>query len=295
MVARQGSFTRAADSLGWPRPTVSLAIQQLESLLEVRLLHRTTRRVQLTSDGRVLVPRAEAMVEDADALVSLFKVRQEAVAGHLVIAAPGRIAGRLLTPALPALLQQYPRLDVVLSGSDHPIDLVAQGVDCALRFGHLSESSLVMVPLGKVDMVTCASPDYLRRRGRPCHPDELSSHHEAVGYHSRCQGGLISKGPNVLEFDLGERCVDVALPGRVTVDNAESYIAAAVAGLGLIQVPRFDVQDALGAGSLEVVMASHGVPGLPVAVVYPHRRHRHSRLGVAIDWLQKVMAQNLRP
>lgn len=79
------------------------------------------------------------------------------------------------------------------------------------------------------------------------------------------------------------------------MDNAESYIAAAVAGLGLIQVPRFDVQDALGAGSLEVVMASHGVPGLPVAVVYPHRRHRHSRLGVAIDWLQKVMAQNLRP
>ncbi|GEN24264.1 LysR family transcriptional regulator [Halomonas cupida] len=288
-VAEMGSFTRAADVLECPRATVSLAIQQLESVLGVRLFHRTTRRVQLTPDGLLLLPRAQALIMDCENLEVMFRERHDAIAGRLSIDVPSRVARRMLAPALPQLLHRHPRLDVVLGSSDRHVDLVAEGIDCALRFGTLSDSSLVVRRLGEAVMVNCASPGYLERvGGLPDLAVLCNGHHQLVGY------GSSSNGRDQI-FDLIENDEprQISLPSRVQVNNAESYIACCEAGLGIIQVPRFDVEDLLEQSTLIEVLHEWRAPPMPVSVVYPHRRHRTSRIDAFIEWLGELLAPQL--
>lgn len=288
-VAETDSFTRAADILDWPRATVSLAIQQLEGALGVRLFHRTTRRVQLTPDGQLLLPRAHALISDCENLEEMFRERRDAVAGRLSIDVPSRMARRLLAPALPQLLRRHPRLDVVLGSSDRHIDLVAEGIDCALRFGELDDSSLVVRRLGKVAMMHCVSPSYLERVGDiPDLAALRNGQHQLVGY------GISSGGcEQTMELVEHGEHRDITLPSRVQVNNAESYIACCEAGLGLIQVPSFDVQDLLERGTLIEVLATWRPPAMPVSVLYPHRRHRSSRIDAFIEWLSELLAPHL--
>lgn len=285
-VAEMGSFIKAAHALDAPRASVSAAIQQLETQLGVRLLHRTTRQVRLTADGEQLLERVLPLLAEVEDIDQLFQASERQVSGRLSIDVPSRVARRLIAPQLPGLLRRHPRLQVVLSSTDRAIDLVQEGVDCAVRIGALHDSSLVVRPLGSIALINCASPAYLREHGEPMQPEDLASGHWAVGYASPKTGRELpweSVSP-----DGGVRQDPVR--SRVVVNNAESYIACCLSGLGLIQIPRFDVQHLLNAGELVEVMPAARAASMPVSLLYPHRRQRSRRLAVFHEWFEGLMA-----
>ena len=288
-VAATGSFSQAADQLGLPRPTVSLAVQQLEARLGVRLFHRTTRKVGLTPDGEALRGRAAALVDDLEDLEARFQPHgDEGVAGRLRVDVPSRIGRLIVAPALPALLACHPRLEIELGSSDRAVDLVLEGVDCALRVGTLADSSLVARPLGRLALINCASPAYLRRHGTPRTPADLARH-RAVQYLSPASGRAVP-----WEWvDEGGEERSMCVEGSVGVNNAETYIACALAGLGLIQIPRYDVQPQLEDGSLVEVLPQHVPAPMPAQMVYPHRRHLSRRVRAFIGWAAGLLEPHL--
>lgn len=287
-VAERGSFIKAAHALDMPRATVSAAIPQLETQLDTRLLHRTTRRVRPTSDGERLLLRVRALLADAEDIDGLFRSSLGEVSGRLVIDVPSRLARRLIAPALPELLRRHPRLQVMLGSTDRAIDLVREGVDCAVRMGELHDSSLVVKPLGHIALINCASPAYLREHGTPTHPDELGAHW-AVDYASPTTGRKLPW--TYVASDGQARMADVRT--RVMVNNAESYIACCRAGLGLIQIPAFDVQHLLDAGELVDIMPAYRAAAMPIALLYPHRRQRSRRLTAFLSWFAALMQPHL--
>lgn len=287
-IAACRSFAQAADQLGLPRASVSLALQQLEARLGVRLLNRTTRRVGLTQDGEALLERAAALIADMEDIEQQFRPAGSVVVGRLRVDMPSRIARRLIAPALPGLLARHPELQVELGSSDRAIDLVHEGVDCALRVGPLAASSLVARPLGFIELINCASPAYLQRCGTPHGPQELAAH-EVVDYVSPTSG---RSAP--WEWVENGELHTAVLRSRVSANNAETYIACALAGLGLVQIPAFDVQHHLRAGELLQLMPDASPPPMPVHLVYPHRKHLSRRLQAFMLWLQALMSPHLR-
>lgn len=287
-VAEMGNFTRAADALALPRASVSAAIQQLETQLGTRLLHRTTRRVRLTADGEQLLERLRPLLAEAEDIDRLFQASNTEVSGRLRIDVPSRIARRLIAPALPSLLRRHPHLQLDLGSSDRAIDLVREGVDCAVRVGELHDSSLVVRPLGQLALINCAAPAYLREHGHPCTPADLHGHHLAVGYASPHTGREL---PWEYQADGQTHTLDV--PSQVIANNAETYIACCLAGLGLIQVPRFDVQHLLERGALVEVMPAYRAASMPISLLYPHRRLRSRRLAVFLEWCETLIRPHL--
>ncbi|MFG6447643.1 LysR family transcriptional regulator [Roseateles sp. BYS180W] len=288
-IASCGSFSKTADQLGLPRATVSLAIQQLETRLGTRLLHRTTRRVSLTPDGEAMLDRAVALVLDMEEMEQQFRPTSASLTGRLRVDVPSRLARRVLAPAMPAYLAQHPELSIDLGSSDRLIDLVQDGVDCAVRVGTLTASSLVCRPLGRFDMINCASPDYLSRHGTPVNPEDLSQHW-VVDYLSPTSGRAAP-----WEWCEEGQTQVAASSSRISANNAETYIACALAGMGLIQVPAFDVSDHLARAELVEVMPLYRPAPLPVQLVYPHRHHLSRRLSSFAQWLGEVLAPHLAP
>ncbi|MFT3816110.1 MAG: LysR family transcriptional regulator [Rubrivivax sp.] len=289
-VAATGSFSQAADQLGLPRPTVSLAVQRLEARLGVRLFHRTTRKVGLTPDGEALRGRAAALVDDLEDLEARFQPHGDdgGVAGRLRVDVPSRIGRLLIAPALPTLLDRHPRLEIELGSSDRAIDLVLEGVDCALRVGTLADSSLVARPLGRLALINCASPGYLQRHGTPRSPQDLAQH-RAVQYLSPASG----RAAPWEWVDEGGVPRSMHVEGSVGVNNAETYIACALTGLGLIQIPRYDVLPHLEDGSLVEVLPRHVPAPMPAQMVYPHRKHLSRRVQAFIAWTAGLLGGHL--
>ncbi|TCV97800.1 DNA-binding transcriptional LysR family regulator [Luteibacter rhizovicinus] len=287
-VAEMGSFIKAAHVLDIPRASISAAIQQLETTMGARLLHRTTRQVRLTTDGMQLLEHVRRFLTDAEEIDQLFHASQRKVSGRLSVDMPSRIARRLVAPALPGLLRRYPRLQLALGSTDRVIDLVHEGVDCAVRFGVLQDSSLVARPLGQIALINCASPEYLREHGVPADPGDLAKKHWSVGYASPTTGRELP-----WEFLVSGREQQLPAPSRVIVNNAESYIACCVAGLGLIQIPRFDVQHLLERGELVEIMPEFRAASMPVSLIYPHRRQRSRRLNAFIEWFEALIQPHL--
>ncbi|AMO99650.1 bacterial regulatory helix-turn-helix, lysR family protein [Collimonas arenae] len=225
-VAEMGSFIKAAYALQLPRASVSAAIQQLESDMGARLLHRTTRQVRLTVDGVQLLERVRQLLADAEDIDKLFHTSQRKVSGRLNVDVPSRIARRLIAPALPSLLRRHPHLQLSLGSTDRAIDLVQEGIDCAVRVGTLLNSTLVVRPLGQIAMINCASPGYLQDHGVPMGPEDLTKGHWSVGY------TLASTGRELpWEYLVSDSKHTVDVPSRVVVNNAENYIACCSSGM----------------------------------------------------------------
>ncbi len=288
-VAETGSFTRAADRLGLPRATVSTAVQQLETRLGSRLLHRTTRRVGLTPDGEVMLERARALVADMEDIEQQFLPADGQVSGRLKVDVPSRIARRLIAPALPGFFERHPGIELELGSSDRAVDLVLEGVDCALRVGPLASSSLVARPLGHFTLVNCASPAYLARHGTPRTPADLTRH-LAVNYASATSGRAAP-----WECRENGETASLRMRSQVAANNAETYIACALAGLGLIQIPAYDVREHLAAGELVEVLPDARAEPLPVQLVYPHRRNLSRRMQAFAGWLEALLVDSLDP
>ncbi|RCW68185.1 LysR family transcriptional regulator [Pseudorhodoferax soli] len=288
-IAQCSSFTQAADQLGLPRASVSGALQQLEARLGTRLLHRTTRRVRLTPDGESLLERARSLVHGMEVLEQQFSAAGQGMQGRLRVDVPSRIAHHLLAPALPEFLARHPGIVLELGSNDRTVDLAQEGVDCALRVGALAPSGLVARPLGTFSLINCASPDYLQRHGAPANVADLQAHgHRQVNY-APSAGGRYAPWEWVEDGQLRT----MVLAGYVAASNVETYIACAVSGMGLIQVPAFDVQEQLLAGTLVDVMPLHRAPPMPVHLVYPHRRHLAQRVQAFGDWIETMLAPHL--
>ncbi|MDP9601349.1 transcriptional regulator, LysR family [Variovorax sp. YR750] len=286
-VAETGSFTRAADRLGLPRASVSTAVQQLETRLGSRLLHRTTRRVGLTPDGEVMLERARALVADMEDMEQQFLPAHGQVSGRLKVDVPSRIARRLIAPALPEFFGRHPAIELELGSSDRAVDLVLEGVDCALRVGPMASSSLVARPLGHFTLINCASPAYLVRHGTPRTPADLPQH-IAVNYASPTSGRAAP-----WEWLRDGEIATLRMRSQVAANNAETYIACALAGLGLIQIPAYDVREHLATGELVEVLPDARAEPLPVQLVYPHRRNLSRRMQAFAGWLETVLADSL--
>lgn len=280
------SFTRAADTLGLPRSTVSAAIQELEARVGARLLHRTTRKVAPTLDGAAFYDRALRLVADAEEVEGLFREGSRP-SGPLRIDVPSRIGRLIIAPNLPAFLASYAEIDIVLGVTDRAVDLIEDRVDCVLRVGPLPPSGLIARSLGDLPLLNVASPAYLKRHGTPRSPDDLDGH-LAVNYASPSTGRV-----EEWEWVENDETKTRPLPGRVTVNNAEAYISCGLAGLGLIQIPAYDIKQHLKSGELVEVMPDHRAAPMPMTLLYPHRQHLSRRLHVFADWLEGLLKREI--
>ncbi|EPC5670104.1 LysR family transcriptional regulator [Serratia liquefaciens] len=285
-VVEQRSFTQAAQDLNLPRSTVTDAIKQLETRLQVRLLQRTTRHVSPTLDGEAYYQRCLTIladIEDAEMAFAGAKPR-----GLLRIDVHGTLARHFLLPELPEFLTQYPDIELFMSEGDRLVDPVREGIDCVVRVGKLKDSDMVARRLGELEEVTCAAPDYLQRFGTPHSISELEGH-RMVGFRSSASGTLMP-----LEFTVAGQTRQVTLPCTVSVSAAESLVAAARMGLGIIQVPRYHLRDSLDNGSLLPLLPQFPSTPMPVSLLYPRNRQLSPRVRVFIDWFSKVFAARNR-
>ncbi|HAU81841.1 LysR family transcriptional regulator [Stenotrophomonas sp. TWI273] len=288
-VAELGSFTGAADSLGLPKASVSLAVQRLEAEVGVQLLHRTTRRVQLTADGAQFQTRAHDLLHDMDDLQGMFRVDTSQLKGRLRVDMSSGLARQLVIPQLPDFLAQHPGVEIELSGTDRRVDLIREGFDCVLRVGPLDDNTLVARPLGQLRIINCASPAYLAARGTPATLDDLASH-ALVHY----VGTLGQRSPG-FEYHDGEAYRSLPMGGAVTVNSGDGYTAAALAGLGIIQVPLLGARPALTAGTLVEILPGLQAEPMPVTLLYAQRRHLPRRVAAFMDWAAAVIRPELLP
>ncbi|WP_336743484.1 LysR family transcriptional regulator [Aureimonas altamirensis] len=286
-VVECASFTRAADTLGVPRSSVSAAVQELEGRVGARLLHRTTRKVAPTHDGAAFYERCQRVIADVEDTENLFRQAATQPSGRLRVDVPGRIGRLIVAPALAEFLDLYPQIDIDLGVTDRAVNMVEGSLDCVLRVGPLSDSGLIARPIGKLTLINVASPAYLARHGAPRALSDLSQHW-AVNYASP-SSGRVEDWEWVEEGTLRT----LSMRGRVTVNSAEAYIACCLAGLGLIQIPAYDVQGHLDAGELVEVMPGYRAEPMPMTLLYPHRQHLSRRLQIFADWLEDLLKRHL--
>lgn len=287
-VAELGSFTRAADALGIAKGAASLAVQQLESQLGTRLFQRTTRRVELTQDGRACYERARDLLGEFEDLESQFRQTPQ-LAGRLRVDMSVGVAQNHVIPHLPEFTAPHPALEVEISATDRRVDLIREGFDCVIRVGTVQEPGLVLRSLGRARVITLASPVYLRRHGTPRTLEDMANHR------------LVHYSPNFghqhdgWEYFDGNAYRELPMAGSVTVNSAAAYDAACRAGYGLIQVPVFGAERDLESGALVQVLPQYEAEPMPVSVLYAHRRHQPLRVRAFIDWVSALLRPLLIP
>jgi DNA-binding transcriptional LysR family regulator len=282
-VAEQASFTRAAESLGLLKATVSVAVQQLESSLGTRLLHRTTRKVQMTLDGQAYYERCRELLSELDNLQAMFQQSGQALRGRLRVDMPSGLARLLVIPRLAEFLKVHPQIEFELSSTDRLVDPVQEGFDCVMRAGAPRDPQLIARLLGHMRFVNCASADYLGRRGIPRTVADLASH-DLVHYVTT----LGTKSPG-FEYPDGGHYRYLPMSGPVVVNNSDAYNAACLAGLGLIQAPELGVREHLARGELVEVLPQYRPEPMPVSLLYAHRRNLPKRVRVFMDWVAEVL------
>lgn len=286
-VVEAGTFTKAADSLDLPKATVTRLIQTLETHLRTKLLNRTTRRVTVTPDGAAYYERAMRLLGDLEELEGSMNQARVAPRGRIRIDVPGVVGREMIIPHLPDFYAKYPDIQIELGVSDRTVDLIGDNIDCVIRGGELTDQSLVARRIGEFRFITCATPEYLRRHGTPAHPLELGQPpHRMVGYFSARTG----KGmPDV--FRRGDEVVEVAGNHVVAVNDANAYLNAGLAHLGVVQVTCFMAGPLLKRGELVRVLEDWDTDPVPVYVVYPPNRHLSSKLRVFVDWVVELIGR----
>lgn len=281
-VAELGSFTQAADALAMPKPTVSVLVQELEAHLGVRLLNRTTRRVSLTTDGASYRGHAGNLLREFSELETQIRGAVVTPSGRLRIDVPAAIGRHMLMPALPQFLARYPDISIEVGTTDRPVDLVREGVDCVIRAGRVFDELLIAKKLGAMKIVTCASPLYLAEFGTPKKLEDLSKH-IFVNYFSARTGRIFP-----FQFKAPERAGsvrEVSRPHRVAANDGDSYTAAGLAGMGLVQLPLSRiVRDHIFTERLVPVLSDWNTSELSIYVMYQRNRHLSARIRAFVDW-----------
>ena len=285
-VAELASFTRAAEQLGIAKARASLGVRTLEADLGVRLLQRTTRTVRPTPDGEQLLPRAKHLVAEADEVAAMFQGAR-ALRGVVRIDLPMNFARDHVIPRLPELFALHPELEIQVSTTDRRVEVVREGFDVVMRVGTLRTSGLVAQRLGNLDVVSCASPAYLRRRGTPRTLADLAGH-LLIGY------AQTFGAPPTFEYPDGAGYGQLAMRTLVTVNSADAYRGACLAGLGIIQSPRIGVQRQLDDGALVEILPDLPTEPMPISLLHAHGRNAPKRVRAVMSWLAAVIAPRLR-
>lgn len=285
-VAELASFTRAAEHLGLSKARVSMAVRALETDVGSRLLQRSTRAVRLTPDGEEFVARARQLVTDADELASLFQA-PSSLRGRVRVDMPQSLARSTFIPRLPELLAAHPHLEVQLSTTDRRVDVIREGFDCVLRVGQLEDSRLVARRLGEMPMMNCASPAYLKKYGTPRTLDDLRDH---LVVHYSIRFGTDSPG---FEYRDGHIYRERPMRSLITVNSTDSYRAACLAGLGIIQSPRVGLLPSVTAGELVEILPQHACQPLPISLVHAHGRNMPRHVRVVMSWIGEILKEQL--
>jgi len=289
-VVQTGNFSAAAREQNSSQANVSKRVLGLESLLGAKLLTRTSRELSLTDMGseyyqKCLVILAE--LDEADAAV-----RSEAASpkGTLKIAAPIALARLVLAPLVKAFIEQYPEIKIDLAASDAQVDLIAQGIDIAIRAKKLEDSSLVARHLFDNPMLLVASPDYLQQRGIPNAPEELK-HHNCIVY------SLLSS-INIWRFSKkakeGEKDKEYSVPvtGNFQSSNGDTNLEVALTGLGIVQLPIWMIDEHIKSGRLTQVLTDYKAVSIPLNAIYPQNRYVPLKVRCFVDFLKKQLANN---
>ncbi len=287
-VVEAGSFTKAAQTLNISKTTVTQLVQQLEARLRVKLLNRTTRQVKVTADGAAYYERVARLLADLEDADTSLSVASAAPRGRLRVDVPTPIARIILMPALPAFHARYPDIQLDMGVSDRMVDLIGDNVDCVLRGGKLTDSSLIARRVGELRLGVYATAGYLQRAGTPAHPRELeAAHHRIVGF-LRTQRGQVAPLP--MRRD-GE---EITVQGRyvVAVDDGNAYLAAGLSGIGVLWLPHYMAAEHVMRGELTPLFEDWHLDPMPLFVVYPPNRHVSAKLRVFIDWVADLMAQH---
>jgi DNA-binding transcriptional LysR family regulator len=289
-VVEAGTFTRAAESLAMPKPTVTKLIQNLEAHLRVKLLNRTTRRVTVTSDGAAYYERTARLLMELEEIDASLSNAQASPKGRLRVDVPASFARQIVIPALHAFHARYPDIQLDLGVGDRPVNLIADNVDCVVRGGRIEDESLVARRIAQLEFVTCATPGYLAAYGMPTHPSELDGPQRVVGYFSAGTGRL-----SPFQFKRGDEHLELAGHYVVAVNDSNAYLAAGLEGLGIIQMPDFMIGPHLASGELVPVLEDWTSPSMPIYVVYPPNRRLSAKIRVFVDWMAELFAANNRP
>jgi DNA-binding transcriptional LysR family regulator len=278
-VSESGSFSAVAREMGLSQPAISRQIAALEDHFGERLLHRTTRNLTLTDDGRDLLVHASRVLESLQEAETAIGRRRGTVAGMVRLSVPV-IFGRLyLTPRIGKLLDAHPALELDIMFNDGLADLVAEGIDLAVRAGAIADSSLIARRLGYVARYVLASTEYLNRHGTPQTPQDLTGHDCLVFTH----GATPSHWP----FEGKDGTFSIPVSGRFRSDSGEGVREAVISGYGIGLLPAWYFRDEIANGSVQILLRGWQVPGAPVHLIYPSRRHLSPRVRVVMDFLHQ--------
>ncbi|MBG6248233.1 MULTISPECIES: LysR family transcriptional regulator [Symbiopectobacterium] len=287
-VVESGSFTKAAATLQMNKTTITQLIQQLETRLRVKLLNRTTRKVHVTADGAVYYEHAVRLLAAMDDAETSLSNAVTTPRGKLRIDVPSPLARLILVPALPEFYAQYPDIQIDLGASDRKVDMVRENIDCVIRGGSISERSLIARHVGDLTIGAYAAPNYLARAGTPIHPNQLEqSEHYLVGYLNSQTGKVAA-----LEATRDGNTVRISGRYQLAVDDGNAYLAAGLAGLGIILLPTYMAKAHEPRGELHRLFEQWAFSPMPLYLAFPPNRYLSVKLRVFIDWVIELMAHH---
>ncbi|MCC7642432.1 MULTISPECIES: LysR family transcriptional regulator [unclassified Janthinobacterium] len=287
-VVETGSFTRAAATLHMSRTTVTQLVQQLEARLRLKLLNRTTRKVNVTADGAAYYERIVQVLDTLEEIETSLPHAAALPRGQLRVDVPSPLAALLLVPALPTFHALYPDIVLDMGASDRMVDVIADNVDCVIRGGAISDQSLMARKLADLPLGVYAAPAYLQRVGTPLHPLDLQdSAHRIV----RFRWG---RGGNGFPYVMHQEGRSVKIHGQyvLSIDDGNAYLAAGVAGLGVLWLPDYMARPHVARGELLPLFEAWTADPMPLYLAYPPNRHVSKKLRVFIDWVAELMARH---
>lgn len=282
-VVEAGSFVRAAEQLGLSKAAVSLQLAALESRLEVRLLHRTTRRLSLTEDGEVFFARSKELLANLDEAEAEISTRSGQAVGLVRVSAPVSFGLLKLAPLWADFMAQHPKVSLDVTLSDRAVDLVEEGFDVAVRIARLPNSSLISRRLSSTHLLLCASPQYIARHGMPTTPEDLVQH-SVIGYSLSALG-------DVWEFEdrEGQRHA-VKITPRMSSNSGDTCCQVALHHQGIVLQPQFLVQPHIDSGALVPLLPQYGSSKLGIYALYPSRKHVSPKVRLLVDYLVKHLS-----
>lgn len=276
-VVDRGSFVAAAEALNMSKGAVSRHVAELEHRLGVRLLQRTTRKLSMTQEGDIFLARCRDILSSIEASEAEISTRSVTASGLIKVSVPVSFGIRHMAPLWCDFLDMHPRVTLDVQLSDRVVDLVEEGLDLAVRIARLPDSSLISRKLASTRLVLCASPDYLRRRGVPLHPSELTQH-DVIGY------SLLSMGDQ-WQFTGPEGLVSVKVRPRLWSNNGDSCIATALKGGGIQLQPTFLIDQELSNGTLVEILPQYRSAELGIYALYPSKRFLQPKIRALVDFL----------
>ena len=276
-VASQESFTDGAKQLGVSTKLASKYVARLEERLGAQLFNRTTRSVTLTDTGRAYLERCVPLLDQLDEIEGVVQERQSVLAGPIRITAPTGFGSRELIEALRPFQSAHPAVNIELRLSDQHVAIIDEGIDLAIRFGEMQDSSLVARKLKPMRIVVVASPDYLKQHGEPGQPETLATHN--------CLLQLTSPEPSNWKFQVDGEPLVVRVDGSFRANSPRAVIHMAVDGLGIARCPLYAALPFLKNGTLKLLFEAQEPPPITLCAVYPPSRHLTARIRALIDHL----------